>query len=549
MSSPVDVLVVGAGPVGLVGALALAQSGVSIRVVDKEDQFLVGQRGCGIQPRTEEVYHLLGCLPDYLKKAGTNYAQKVYDAEGKVVKILTDEDLLVQRDPSPEIPFPIPILLGQDTSCAILRDHLKKYGVKVELSTELVDLKQDESGVDVTLLHQGKEDKLRVKYLIGAVGAKGPVRKLVGINFVGETSEQRAVSGEVELSGLEDRAYWHRFSGEKGDKIMWRPIAEDDKLWSMVLIPKTVDLHKAVNDSEYLHECIRDVTKNPDIRITKIRSLSEWRLNERVADKFSVGRVFIGGDAAHVHSPTGGQGINTGTLDMMNLAWKLALVAKGLSPPSLLDSYHAERAPVVREMLNVTHALADATFKTKDHAAVWNRPSTLRQLGVHYRWSSIVRDELSAGSDEEIESTTIEPEDVYGAGTSGRLHAGDRAPDAPALHDVRIGAETSLLNIFKPMQHTVLVLDPSLAGGVATSVGKYASGVFQTIVVYPQGSTHEMADFPNVASTLIDGQGHVYRSYAVGEGTAVAIVRPDGVVGALLKGVDGVEKYFSKIFV
>ena len=89
--------------------------------------------------------------------------------------------------------------------------------------------------------------------------------------------------------------YWHRFSNDKGDKIMWRPIAEDDKLWSMVLIPKTVNLQKAVNDSEYLHECIRDVTKNPDIKITKVRSLSEWRLNERVADKFSVGRVFIGG--------------------------------------------------------------------------------------------------------------------------------------------------------------------------------------------------------------------------------------------------------------
>ena len=118
------------------------------------------------------------------------------------------------------------MLLGQDSSCAILREHLQKHGVRVELSTELVDLKQDESGVDATLVRAGVEEKLRVKYLIGAVGAKGdlpiqvfvllvieraycaclgPVRKLVGINFVGETSEQRAVSAEVELAGLDDR--------------------------------------------------------------------------------------------------------------------------------------------------------------------------------------------------------------------------------------------------------------------------------------------------------------------------------------------------------
>ncbi|KZV68148.1 monooxygenase [Peniophora sp. CONT] len=546
-SRAVDVLVVGAGPVGLVGALALAQNGISIRVIDKEDQFLVGQRGCGIQPRTEEVYHLLGCLQDYLKIAGTRYAQKIYDVEGKVTKILKNEDLLVQLEPTPEIPFPLPILLGQDASCAILRDHLKKTGVDVELSTELVDLEQDDSGVDVTLVRGGEEEKLRVKYLIGAVGAKGPVRKLVGINFVGETSEQRAVSGEVELSGLTDRDYWHRFGNDKGDKIMWRPIAEDDKLWGMVLMGRTVDYKKAVDDNEYLHECIRDITKNPNIKITKVRSLGEWRLNERVADKFSVGRVFIGGDAAHVHSPTGGQGLNTGTLDMMNLAWKLALVVKGISPPILLDSYHAERAPVVREMLNVTHALADATFKAKDHAATWNRPSTLRQLGVHYRWSTIVRDELEKEGGE-IESTTIEPEDVYGAGTSGRLHAGDRAPDAPKLRDVRSGEETTLFSIFNPTQHTVLVLDPSLTDVVAADMGKYVGGVVQIIVVHPLGSEN-VAELPSVSAVLIDGQGHAHRAYGVEAGAVIAIVRPDGVVGALLRGADGVEKYFSKIFV
>ncbi|VDC02127.1 unnamed protein product [Peniophora sp. CBMAI 1063] len=545
MSTSVDVLVVGAGPVGLVGALALAQNGVSVRIVDKEDQFLVGQRGSGIQPRTQEVYHLLGCLQDYQNKAGMRFAQKVYDAEGKLVQ---SKNMIDPSPPTPEVPFPTPISLGQDTSCAILRQHLKKCGVEVELSTELVDLKQDESGVDVTLVHHGKdEEKLRVKYLVGAVGAKGPVRKLVGINFVGETREQRAVIGDVELSGLDDRLYWHRFNNDKGDKILWRPVAEDDKLWFMGLFGRTIDLEKAAVDVEYLHECLRDITKNPEIKITKIRSLAEWRLNERVADKFSVGRVFIGGDAAHVHSPTGGQGLNTGTLDMMNLAWKLALAVKGLAPPSLLDSYHAERAPVVRAMLNVTHALADKTFKSNDNEA-WNRPVALRQLGVHYRWSTIVRDELTGDEDVgEAHGTTIEPEDVYGAGP-GRLHAGDRAPDAPALRDARTGIETKLFNIFNPTRHTILVLDPSLANDVAAAVAKYPPGIVQTIVIHPQ-DTQKAAPVSNVSAVLVDNEGHAHRAYGAEAGAAIAVVRPDGVVGALLKSADGVAKYFSSILV
>ena len=230
----------------------------------------------------------------------------------------------------------------------------------------------------------------------------------------------------------------------------------------------------------------------------------------------------------------------------MNLAWKLALVVKGLAPPSLLDSYHAERAPVVREMLNVTHALADKTFKTDDKTA-WHRPTALRQLGVHYRWSDIVLDELEKDGNE-IRSTTVEPEDVYGAGSSGRLHAGDRAPDAPGLRDARIGIETKLFNIFNPTRHTILVLESSLAQDVATAVGKYPAGVVQTIVLHTQGADNAVT-LPNVSAVLVDGEGHAHRAYAAEAGTSIAVVRPDGVVGALLKGVNGLNKYFSHIFV
>ncbi|VDC06644.1 unnamed protein product [Peniophora sp. CBMAI 1063] len=543
MSSPVvDVLVVGAGPVGLVGALALVQSGVSVRIIDKATNFEIGQRGSGIMPRSQEAFLFLGILDDYLKAAYQGaHIMRLYDPNGQVV---AETPMRVDAESTPEIPIPQAITLGQDSNCRILRKHLAALGVNVETGTELLDYEQDDDGVTATVGVGGQDERIRTQFLLGADGAKGPTRRIGGIHFEGKTDEITAIIGDIEIETALDRSCWHRFTDEKKNGFVARPVPENDKLWFIVIGGQTIDTQRLLTDVSYLSETMCKISRRTDIDVTKVRTLAEWRLNERVADRFMVGhRVIIAGDAAHCHSPTGGQGINNGVLDVMNIFWKLVLVIKGLSPLSLLSSYEEERMPVIREMLRLTTKIADKTFKNTNDNSAWERPLALRQLGVHYRWSSVVVDELREG-ELVLKSTNIEPEDVYGLGKPDRLHAGDRAPDAPELVSVQTGAKMQLFRLFKPTQHTIIVLDPALAKDVHTPISAYPEGAIQVVVISARNSQEQYAEL----NAFVDSQGHAHRAYRVDLGVKVAIIRPDGVVGALLRGPGSIEQYFAKLF-
>ena len=194
----------------------------------------------------------------------------------------------------------------------------------------------------------------------------------------------------------------------------------------------------------------------------------------------------------------------------MNIFWKLALVIKGLSPLSLLDTYKEERMPVIREMLRLTTSIADKTFKDMDDKSAWERPLALRQLGVHYRWSSIVVDELRGG-ELVLKSTSVEPEDVYGLGKPDRLHAGDRAPDAPELVKLDTGEKTQLFQLLKPTHHTVVVLDPAVAEDVLVLAKTFSEG---SVKIYTISSCDQPEDAKFDAYR--DSQGHAYRAYTPG---------------------------------
>jgi hypothetical protein len=217
----------------------------------------------------------------------------------------------------------------------------------------------------------------------------------------------------------------------------------------------------------------------------------------------------------------------------MNLSWKLALVSKGLALPSLLDTYDTERQPVIREML----AFTQAVFKSRVTDGWKPHSLSIRQLGVHCRWSPVVLDELQTGELEFV--TTLEPTSVYADGAPDRLHAGDRAPEAPGLANVKSGEHTTLFNIFRPTHHTVVVFDQALAELVKAQCPKDA---VRTIAVA------SASDSPVDGEVYVDTEGHAARVYCVSEGVKIVIVRPDGIVGGLLKSIEGVEMYFSKVF-
>jgi len=210
-----------------------------------------------------------------------------------------------------------------------------------------------------------------------------------------------------------------------------------------------------VSDKEALFSIVKEALNAP-VEILELVWISEFRPNIRMVDKFGKGRVFVAGDAAHVHSPTGGQGLSSGVQDAFNLAWKITLVSKGITPSSLLDTYTTERLPVIANMLNITTGILDKTFGPNRQSieSAMERGRLLYMLGVNYRTSPIAVDEFAAAAG-------IAPVPPYTLDKSDELVAGDRAPDAPGLVEGIESATVTLFgDVFGPTHHTVLVFAP-----------------------------------------------------------------------------------------
>jgi 2-polyprenyl-6-methoxyphenol hydroxylase-like FAD-dependent oxidoreductase len=407
-----DVLIVGAGPTGLTLALDLARRGVSCRVIDKAEQ--VGSRGRGMQPRTLEVMDDFGLI-DAVFANGSDYPPvRMYQGERVVWEGLMSE----RTEPSVDVPYPIPWMIPQYKTTELLRGRLAGFGIQVEAGTELTGFEQDEDGVTATL--NGTE-QARVAYLVGADGGRGPTRRLLGVPFEGVTTDDiRMLVADVKVAGL-DRDYWHMWRHEN-DVVGLCPLGGTDAFQLVISNPNRV-----LATAEDLEDYVAERTGRPDIRLSDLTWVTEWRPNIRMATRFQVGRVFLAGDAAHVHPPTGGQGMNTGVQDAYNLGWKLAAVLGG-APASLLATYEQERLPVAAHVLGLSERLLDAAVVKRDEEIV-RRGQEERQLGITYRGGSLAVDDRA------------EP---------GSVAAGDRAPNAP------VGDGRTMFDVFRGPQFTLL---------------------------------------------------------------------------------------------
>lgn len=536
------VLIVGAGPVGLVAALTLLQNGISVRIIDKDPHPRIGQRGAGIWPRSLEFYNFL----DVLEVNGLGKpAPPIRSYKPGTLEPLKESSMVPHVDPSPAIPFHVPKMIGQQLLDVILRRHLEKFSCSVEMGTELRSFEQSDEGVTTILTNNGISETFDTKWVIGADGAKGVVRKQLGLPFLGETRDDtRVVTGDICLTGVGlDRKYWHRFGNFIERGLSLRPtdeVGEDG--WQFSLFGRELDLTKIAESEELVFKTIASLIPT-EITFNKLAWMSDFRVNIRMVNKFSEGRVFVAGDAAHIHSPTGGQGLNSGVQDAFNLGWKLALVHKGLADKSLLETYNAERLPVISEMLEVTTTILNRTVTSGDLST--GRTPILFMLGINCRFSTIVLDEF-------VTPVEGKPINAYGVLDEGHLEAGDRAPDAPNMLQVGRAEPdvTTLFGLYRPWYHTTLVFAPSLADATAILGALEAcdKSVVRSAVVLPSSASAAPAASP-VADLLVDQKGHAYSAYLVEAGqTKVFVIRPDGVVGAIVRGAEGVKKYFSGIF-
>ncbi|KAL0953688.1 hypothetical protein HGRIS_004884 [Hohenbuehelia grisea] len=686
-SSAPQVLIVGAGPTGLVLALVLRQNGVRVRIIEKDLAARVGQRGAGIMPRSLELFHLLGVGNEIEKQGIFSPRVRIYDMPEGIHPIQTF-DMQPWNEPTPTCPYLNIQLLGQARLETILRAALADHGCIIEQSTELKTFEQapghvtahlEKKAVDGTIT----KETTNFDYLIGTDGARGIVRKLLGLSFLGETRlVEHLVVGDVTIDGLNDE-HWHMWGDASTTLVSLRP-TEDPHSFNFMIAGAHVNHTSLAHDRDAVINFIYDHTgrmQEEGMNIREVTWLSHYKPNIRMVDTFGKDRVVIAGDSAHVHSPTGGQGMNTGIQDAFNLGWKLALVVKGHAPPSLLDSYTEERLPVIADMLDQTTVLLKKAFKGRnpdeeeqhwaevvnveqeqdstaaeeqaqelDNVAAngksvnlvapgttqtlpppsldaeyvdedeeddaerddetsngsdteeppdsdsdesdedWDktktrrrlvheradepsaRPGSLLQLGVNYRWSFIVLDEQATDapmtplspSPTRMRAPTMQRHDSYGRKTDVRIRAGDRAPDAPALAGVRQGIEGDapkalalrLFEVFGTSYHTIIVFARAGVDGhnlmrATSAFGTLSSlpkGAVRTAVVLPVGAPNPLPRVPGADYVLEDTLGYARSAYSLAGGCGIVVVRPDGVIGAVVRGAPGLRQYFEGVF-
>ncbi|MFF5520934.1 FAD-dependent oxidoreductase [Streptomyces coeruleorubidus] len=394
-----DVLVVGAGPTGLALGIDLARRGVAALVVERAGALFPGSRGKGIQPRTMEVFDDLGVL-DAIRAAGGPYPVGMIWQDGRRAG---EHRMFDPAEESEDSPYTGPWMVPQWRTQQILRARLEELGGKVAFGREVTRLTQDADGVRAEFT---SNEPVTARYAVAADGGRSTVRRLLGIGMTGETVDPNpTLVADVRISGL-DRDNWHVFPpGGDGDGFLAIcPLAGTEDFQLVARFPEgtTPDL-----SLEGVRKVVAARSHLAPEAVTQVRWASDFRPRAALADRFRSGRVFLAGDAAHVHSPAGGQGLNTSVQDAYNLGWKLGAVLTGGAPASLLDTYEEERLPIAADMLGLS---------TSVHRGETRRGAATRQLGLGYRDSSLTRETRT---------------------TPGALRAGDRAPDGE-LDGVRL---------------------------------------------------------------------------------------------------------------
>ncbi len=368
-----DVLIVGAGPTGLMLANQLVRRGVDVEIIDRHSGPAQQSRALGVQARTLEIYAQLG-IADRALELGKKGAGATLWAQGRRMAHVPLGDA-----GGGVTPYPYILVLGQDDNELIMGEKLAALGVRVQWNTELVDFVQHPDHVSATLkLPDGSSRIVTATFVAGCDGAHSAVRKLSGIEFPGAPYEHVFFVADVEMTGTMEPEQVNVYLWRTGFHLLF-PMRGTDH-WRIVgIVPPELRDRDDLTLDAVLPSLREEAGDN--LVIKRCSWFSAYRIHHRAAERFRDRRAFILGDAAHIHSPVGAQGMNTGLQDAYNLAWKLALVVKGEASPDLLDSYHEERHPVAERLLKTT----DNGFKlvvSDSHLAGLMRTKVLARIAA-----------------------------------------------------------------------------------------------------------------------------------------------------------------------
>ena len=528
----VGVLVVGAGPTGLALAAQLEALGATVRIVDRQLDRVHESRALVVLPRTLEVLRGVGVSEKLVERGKDAVQLQMHFGEKLVRAPLFDIGL-------EDTAYPFLLFISQAETEAVLNEHLAARGVHVERGVELVALAAEEQRVACTLRHRdGTTEQLRVGYLAGCDGARSSVRRLAGIRFEGGSYPQTFALADLEVDGALERDAAHVFVGAPG-MLFFFPLGQPAS-WRMGgMLPAgsgATGREELSAPSLAELQAIADPFTGGTLRLRDPVWRTYFRLHHRQAVRYRAGRVFLAGDAAHVHSPAGAQGMNTGIQDAWNLGWKLALVDRGVADEALLDSYQPERWPIGRLVLRVTDratAIATADRPVVRMIRTQMAPPlvpivlrlsrlrafgfrTLSQLRINYRGSPAVD----------------EGEPALRRGP----RPGERLPDTRIVEDAR---ERWLHDAVATPTYQLLLFGPPAGWDddqLARLSGRYA-GVL---------TVHRLAR-EATAGALHDVRGETFARLGI-EQAAHYLVRPDGYIAYRSGATDlgGLERYLAR---
>ncbi|MBB2992671.1 2-polyprenyl-6-methoxyphenol hydroxylase-like FAD-dependent oxidoreductase [Mycolicibacterium iranicum] len=421
-AEPVPVLVVGAGPTGLTAALELSRLGVSVRIVDRALAPSPESRALAVQARTVELLRVRGVGAQMLDLGNRARAAALYASGRRLAPIE------LHRMPSQ---FNFILMLAQSETERLLTEQLARQGVKVERGLEVTSVRETGAGAEVTLRGGAGAEVVQATYVIAADGPHSTLRKALGVPFPGRTLPHNYVLADLHVDGELPQDQVSIFLAGGGFVAVF-PMG-DGRFRLMATDPD--GMADAAGDVGVDHiQRLFDSVVHVPARLHTMNWSSRFRINSRHVKQLRSGAVFFGGDAAHVHSPAGGQGMNLGVQDMINLSWKIAMVLDGRAKPELLDTYSAERLPVIRKLIRLTEIgtrVFNSTNPLVHGLRIRMAPKALARERVQNAAASMFG-QLSAGY-----------RDVgMAAGVPGP-GVGERVPDSDGLYDeLDLGALT-----------------------------------------------------------------------------------------------------------